>query len=71
MANERRSKLGRRGFLGAAGSLAAVSLLGGTNAQASARATGARGSVAVKAAAGRRKLGKLEVSGVQVDENAS
>ena len=31
MSKERRFELGRRGFLGAAGSLAAVSLLGGTD----------------------------------------
>ena len=37
---------GRRGFLGSAGSLAAASLLGGTDAQASAQATGFRSGVA-------------------------
>jgi aryl-alcohol dehydrogenase-like predicted oxidoreductase len=63
MTNERRSEPGRRGFLGAAGSLAALSVLGGTEAQASAQAAGARGSVALKAG-GRRKLGRLEVSSV-------
>lgn len=38
--------LGRRGFLGAAGSLAAVSLLGGRDAQASEQATGSGGAAA-------------------------
>ena len=63
MAKERRSELGRRGFLGAAGSLAAISLLGGRNAQASGQTAGARGSVAAQAS-GRRKLGRLEISSV-------
>jgi hypothetical protein len=36
MANERRSEIGRRGFLAAAGSLAALSLVRGTNAHAMA-----------------------------------
>ena len=54
--------LGRRGFLGAAGSLAAVSLLRGTKAQASAQATGSGGAAAHATA--RRRLGALEVSSV-------
>jgi len=62
MGNERRFELGRRGFLGAAGSLAGVSLLGGASAQAFAQPTGARSAAADSI--GRRKLGRLEVSSV-------
>ena len=51
---------GRRGFLGAAGSLAAFSLLLGSK---TAQATAAGASTAARAT-GRRKLGKLEVSSV-------
>ncbi len=61
MANERGIEQGRRRFLGAAGSLAALSLLGGTGAQASGQA--ASGSVAAQAS-GRRRLGRLDVSSV-------
>ena len=60
MANEKGFKPGRRGFLGAAGSLAAMSLLGGTK---SAQAISAGGATAAQSS-GRRKLGKLEVSSV-------
>jgi aryl-alcohol dehydrogenase-like predicted oxidoreductase len=60
MTNEHGFRPGRRGFLGAAGSLAALSLLGGSDA---AQATAASTSTAAKAT-GRRKLGKLEVSSV-------
>jgi aryl-alcohol dehydrogenase-like predicted oxidoreductase len=63
MANERKMRIGRRGFLGAAGSLAAVPLLGGTISQALAQATGS-GSDAAGQTSGRRKLGSLEVSSV-------
>ena len=42
MTEEPRLETGRRGFMGAVGSLAAVSLLGRTNAQAAARTTGPR-----------------------------
>jgi len=62
MSHEHKFELGRRGFLGAAGSLAGVSLLGAGNAQAFAQAT-ASGSAAAKMT-GRRKLGRLEVSSV-------
>jgi aryl-alcohol dehydrogenase-like predicted oxidoreductase len=51
----------RRGFLGAAGSLAAAPLLAGTGSQALAQATGS-GSDGAAQASGRRKLGSLEVS---------
>jgi aryl-alcohol dehydrogenase-like predicted oxidoreductase len=61
MANDRSIEPGRRRFLGAAGSLAALSLLGGTDAQASGQA--ASSSVAAQAS-GRRKLGRLDVSSV-------
>ena len=61
MANKRGIEQGRRRFLGAAGSLAAVSLLGGTGVQALGQS--ASGSVADQAS-GRRKLGRLDVSSV-------
>jgi hypothetical protein len=51
--------LGRRGFLGSASGLAAASLLGGRDAQASAQATASRRAAH---ATERRRLGKLEVS---------
>jgi aryl-alcohol dehydrogenase-like predicted oxidoreductase len=54
--------LGRRGFLGAAGSLATASLLGGPNARASTPTT----RKAPTSAGGRRKLGTLEVSSVGI-----
>ncbi len=63
MAKERRLEIGRRGFLGAAGSLAAVPLLGGSGPQAFAQTTGS-GSYAAAQVSGRRKLGSLEVSSV-------
>ena len=50
----------RRGFLGNAGGLAAVSFLGVADSQASARAASSSDAAAV----GRRKLGTLEVSSV-------
>jgi len=55
--------MGRRGFLVAAGSLGAASLLGGTNSNASAQTTSSGSNTAVQAS-GRRKLGSLEVSSV-------
>jgi aryl-alcohol dehydrogenase-like predicted oxidoreductase len=61
MANKRSIEQGRRRFLGAAGSLAALSLLGGQGAQALGQS--ASGAVAAHAS-GRRKLGRLEVSSV-------
>ena len=61
MANERSTEHGRRRFLGAAGSLAALSLWGGTGAQASGQAAS---GPAVAQASGRRKLGRLDVSSV-------
>jgi aryl-alcohol dehydrogenase-like predicted oxidoreductase len=62
MSREHRIETGRRGFLGTAGSLAAVSILGVPGSQASARTTGS-GDAAVPAPT-RRKLGTLEVSSV-------
>jgi len=62
MSREHRIETGRRGFLGTAGSLAAVSILGVPGSQASARTTGSR-DAAVPAPT-RRKLGTLEVSSV-------
>lgn len=55
--------MGRRTFLGATGSLAAVPLLGGSGSQASAQ-TSAAGVSSAARANGRRKLGSLEVSSV-------
>jgi aryl-alcohol dehydrogenase-like predicted oxidoreductase len=63
MATERTSTLGRRGLLGAAGSLAAAPLLAGAGSQASAQAVGDAGGTAAGASE-RRKLGSLEVSSV-------
>ena len=63
MTEESRLETGRRGFLGAVGSLAAVSLLGSTNAQAAAQTTG-RGATPTAPATARRRLGALEVSSV-------
>jgi aryl-alcohol dehydrogenase-like predicted oxidoreductase len=56
-------KMGRRGFLAAAGSLAAAPLLGGTHGQALAQAAGPSSNAAAQVS-GRRKLGSLEVSSV-------
>jgi aryl-alcohol dehydrogenase-like predicted oxidoreductase len=63
MATGRTLTLGRRGLLGAVGSLAAAPLLGGAGSQASAQAIG-DASGAATGASGRRKLGSLEVSSV-------
>jgi aryl-alcohol dehydrogenase-like predicted oxidoreductase len=63
MERELRFKPGRRGFLGAAGSLAGLSLLGARGARASDEATSSSGSVAPNDGV-RRKLGRLEVSAV-------
>ena len=63
MATEERFEPGRRGFLGAAGSLAAMPMLGGTGSQASAQTT-SFGSFSAASLSGRRKLGSLEVSSV-------
>jgi aryl-alcohol dehydrogenase-like predicted oxidoreductase len=61
MANERSIDPGRRRLLGAAGSLAALSLLRDTDAQAFDQAASRS---APTQASGRRKLGRLDVSGV-------
>lgn len=63
MPTESTSRMERRGFLGAAGSLAAAPLLAGTGSPASAQTPGS-GSDAAAQASGRRKLGSLEVSSV-------
>lgn len=56
-------QVGRRAFLGAAGSIAAAPLVGAASTSASARER--RGTAAYKAAANdRRKLGSLEVSSI-------
>ncbi len=53
--------MGRRGFLGAAGSLAAATLVSGTNSRAEGQTTAASN---VPQVSRRRKLGRLEVSSV-------
>ena len=63
MAQERRSRMGHRRFLGPAGSLAAASLLGGANSPAAAQTTGSRSNAAAQVG-GRRQLGPLDVSSV-------
>jgi aryl-alcohol dehydrogenase-like predicted oxidoreductase len=63
MTEERGLEPGRRGFLGAVGSLAAVSVLGNATAPASARTTVGDSTVTVFVL-GRRKLGPLGVSSV-------
>ncbi|MFA1676337.1 aldo/keto reductase [Rhizobium mongolense] len=65
MANEQNMNMGRRGFLGTAGSLAAASFLPGNAASASAQ-TSALTSPAESPQSGRRKLGALEVSSVGI-----
>lgn len=57
MHEDQKLPVGRRAFLGAAGSLAAAPLLGTASAPASAREANSVGT-------GRRKLGSLEVSGI-------
>src|SRR3954454_7933040 len=58
-------EIGRRGFLGVAGSLASLPILGLTSSQASAQTTGMdAGGLSAARANGRRMLGKLEVSSV-------
>ncbi|MEZ0001595.1 aldo/keto reductase [Sinorhizobium fredii] len=64
MANKRMLKMGRRGFLSAAGSLTAAPLLIGTGSQASAQETAQGMGANSTALRGRRKLGSLEVSSV-------
>ncbi len=65
MASERILKMGRRGFLGAAGGLAAAPLFVGASSQAVAQAASPSGK-APGASIGRRKLGTLEVSSVGI-----
>jgi aryl-alcohol dehydrogenase-like predicted oxidoreductase len=62
MTQERRPGSGRRGFLGAVGGLATVSVLG-TNPRVLAQTAGRSANAAAPAPA-RRRLGKLEVSSV-------
>lgn len=57
---------GRREFLGAAGSLAAASLIGGTTTAANAQSVSAAAGVTDVAVTGRRRLGKLEVSSIGI-----
>jgi aryl-alcohol dehydrogenase-like predicted oxidoreductase len=63
MALDHRSELGRRDFLGAAGTLTVASLLGGANPESPSLAAASRDAAAGQSK-GRRMLGKLEVSSV-------
>jgi aryl-alcohol dehydrogenase-like predicted oxidoreductase len=63
MTHDHRPDLDRRAFLGAAGTLAAVSLLGAASTEASNQAAATRGA-ATAPSQGRRRLGRLEVSSV-------
>lgn len=63
MATEERREIGRRGFLGVAGSLAAATALGAAPAPPSAQNTGSGSRAAVQPSE-RRKLGTLEVSSI-------
>ncbi|MDP9629321.1 aldo/keto reductase [Ensifer sp. NM-2] len=63
MTNEDTTTIGRRGFLGAAGSLAVAPLLAGASSPAFAQAGTADSSASVQSS-DRRKLGTLEVSSV-------
>ena len=63
MADKRRPEIGRRNFLEAAGTLAAVSLLGTTAAEVSGQTTGS-GNVTAANVRSRRRLGSLEVSSI-------
>jgi aryl-alcohol dehydrogenase-like predicted oxidoreductase len=65
MPSEAKLKMGRRGFLGVAGSLAAAPLVAGPSTQAMAQATTTSGEAAAFTL-GRRKLGSLEVSSVGI-----
>lgn len=63
MTNEDTTTIGRRGFLGAAGSLAVAPLLASASSPAFAQAGTADSSASVQSS-DRRKLGTLEVSSV-------
>ncbi|WP_376743481.1 aldo/keto reductase [Ensifer canadensis] len=63
MTNEDTTTIGRRGFLGAAGSLALAPLLAGASSPAFAQAGTADSSASIQSS-DRRKLGTLEVSSV-------
>ncbi|MCC7125006.1 MAG: aldo/keto reductase, partial [Acidobacteria bacterium] len=62
MDQQREREMGRRRFLGAAGSLVAVSALGSANAPVHAQTTAASNNA--PRVSGRRRLGSLEVSSV-------
>jgi aryl-alcohol dehydrogenase-like predicted oxidoreductase len=67
MANEGILRMGRRGFLSAAGSFAATPLLLASGSQAPAQETAqATGVNSTAALSGRRKLGSLEVSSLGI-----
>ena len=63
MTSERRNEIGRRSFLLSAGSLTATPLLGGIATRGFAQASSSSRPPAAEAL-GRRRLGKLEVSGI-------
>jgi aryl-alcohol dehydrogenase-like predicted oxidoreductase len=55
--------IGRRGFLGTVGSIAAASVVAGTSTTASAQTSGSASTTSAQVT-GRRRLGKLEVSSI-------
>jgi aryl-alcohol dehydrogenase-like predicted oxidoreductase len=63
MATEHEMGIGRRGFLGTVGSIAAASVVAGTNTAASAQTSGSASSTPAQVT-GKRRLGKLEVSSI-------
>jgi aryl-alcohol dehydrogenase-like predicted oxidoreductase len=60
MADQKKLTIGRRGFLGAAGSLAAIPLVDASYSPAAAQAVASKGPI------GRRKLGSLDVSSIGI-----
>jgi hypothetical protein len=70
MTQERGPRAGRRGFLEAVGGLAAVSVFGGTNAQASPQTTG-RASNAIKIQGARLPEQVLVLSRVEAPPKGS
>lgn len=64
MASKDILKMGRRGFLGTAGSLAALPLLAVAGSQALAQQAQATNTISTVSVSGRRRLGTLEVSSV-------
>lgn len=63
MAKEHEMGIGRRSFLGTVGSIAAASVVAGTNTAASAQTSSPAGSTSAQVT-GTRRLGKLQVSSI-------